>query len=298
VTIEVSGRRIADRAEGSIDAQQSWLDPLAEKLQQGLSTALEQGGPTAQRVKDALNGTWLGHPLHSVLTDLPIGAWSTGLVFDLIGEERGADLALILGVVAAVPTAAAGLADWHDQNDRPRRFGLVHAILNSAALLCFIGSIIARRVGHRTVGKALSMGGFTLTCASAYIGGELVYSQGAGVDRNAWEPEPEDYQIAARSTDLQEGKLTPGSIEVAGQKLPLVLLRKGQQILALGGVCAHAGGPLAEGELVDGTCVACPWHGSTFDLQTGEVIHGPSAYPQPAYDAREHNGQIEVRLRH
>ena len=120
-----------------IDRQQGWLDPLAEKLQHRLSVAVEQGGPRARRVKDALNGTWLGHSLHPVLTDVPIGAWFTSFVFDLIGEQRGADAGLTLGVIAAVPTAAAGLADWHDQVNEPRRTGLVHALLNSAALVCF-----------------------------------------------------------------------------------------------------------------------------------------------------------------
>jgi nitrite reductase/ring-hydroxylating ferredoxin subunit/uncharacterized membrane protein len=280
-----------------IDRQQGWLDLLAEKLQHRLSAAVEQGGPGARRVKDALNGTWLGHSLHPALTDVPIGAWFTSFLFDLIGEERGADASLTLGVIAAIPTAAAGLADWHDQANEPRRTGLVHALLNSAALVCFLCSIIARRSGHRATGIALSTGGLTFATSGAYLGGELVYSQGTGVDRNAWDPEPEGYQIAARAADLLEGKLTPGEIEVDGKKLPLVLLRKGGQILALGAVCSHVGGPLAEGKLVEGQCVECPWHGSTFDMQTGKALHGPSPYSQPAYDVREQNGNVEVRLR-
>lgn len=241
--------------------------------------------------------TWLGHSLHPALTDVPIGAWFTSLVFDCIGEEQGADASLTLGVIAAIPTAAAGLADWHDQANQPRRTGLVHALLNSAALVCFLGSIIARRSGHRAAGIALSMGGLTLTGSSAYLGGRLVYSQGTGVDRNAWDPESEGYQIAASAAEVLEGRLAPGEIEVDGKKLPLVLLRKGRQILTLGAVCSHVGGPLAEGKLVQGQCVECPWHGSTFDMQTGQVLHGPSPYPQPAYDAREQNGNVEVRLR-
>ena len=269
---------LAQLVRGRIDSQQGWLDPLAEKLQHGLSTALGQGGPAARRVKDALNGTWLGHSLHPVLTDLPLGAWFTSFVLDLIGEERGADAALTLGVIAAVPTAASGLADWQDQSGQPQRVGLIHALLNGAALVCFLASIIARRTGHRARGIGLSTGGLALTAGGAYLGGELVYSQGTGVDRNAWDPAFDGYQVAASAADLPDDQLTPGAIDVDGKKLPLVLLRKGRQILALGGICSHVGGPLSEGKLVDDRCVVCPWHGSTFDMQTGQVVHGPAAY--------------------
>src|SRR5256885_12005443 len=122
---------VAQLVERGIEAQQGWLDPLAEQLQQRLSQVIEQGGPTARRIKDALNGTWLGHSLHPALSDVPIGAWLTGSILDLVGARRGADAAITLGVLAAVPTAAAGLADWHDQSGLTRRTGLVHALLNS-----------------------------------------------------------------------------------------------------------------------------------------------------------------------
>ena len=141
-----------------------------------------------------------------------------------------------------------------------------------------------------TTGLALSMGG-------AYLGGELVYTQGTGVDRNAWDPEDIGWSVAANAADLIEGQLKPGEIEVEGQKLPLVLLKQGRKILALGGRCSHLGGPLAEGKLIDGQCVECPWHGSQFDLQDGHVVHGPAAYPQPVFETRQRNGSVEVRLK-
>src|SRR5207249_5088649 len=137
---------------------------------------VEQGGPQARQVKDFLNGTWLGHPLHPALSDAPIGAWLTGALLDLVGAERGADAALTLGTLAALPTAAAGLADWHDQSGPPRRTGVVHALLNSAGLACFVGSLIARRSGNRALGVGLSTTGLALATGGAYLGGELVYT--------------------------------------------------------------------------------------------------------------------------
>jgi nitrite reductase/ring-hydroxylating ferredoxin subunit len=277
--------------------QQDWLDPLGERLQQWLSTAIQQGGPSIRQAKDFLNGTWLGHPLHPALSDAPIGAWLTGMILDLVGEERGADAAVAFGVMAAVPTAASGLADWHDQSGKPRRVGLAHAFLNSAGLACFIGSLVARRSGDRSLGVGLSTAGLALATGGAYLGGDLVFAQGTSIDRNAWEAEPEDWRVAAKGSDLQDGQLAAGEIEVDGSKLPLVLLRTGAEVLALGAVCAHMGGPLAEGQLVDGRCVVCPWHGSTFDMRDGSIVSGPSAFPQPSYEARERNGNVEVRLR-
>src|SRR5436190_12769182 len=127
-----SGGGISQVVGTTIDRQQPWLDPLAEKLQAALSAALQAGGPNARQVKDFLNGTWLGHSLHPALTDVPIGAWLTGAALDLTGSPRAADTAIRLGVLAALPTAAAGLADWHDQSGQPRRTGLAHALFNSA----------------------------------------------------------------------------------------------------------------------------------------------------------------------
>jgi nitrite reductase/ring-hydroxylating ferredoxin subunit len=288
------GNAISQIIERAVDEQQQWLDPLAEQVQGWLTSALEQGGPEARRVKDFLNGVWLGHALHPALSDVPIGAWFTGALLDLFGSPRGADTAMTIGVVAAIPTAAAGLADWHDQGGQPRRTGLVHALLNSGGLICFVASLLARRSGNRALGVGLSTAGLTLATGGAYLGGELVFTQGTQVDRNAWDPEVQDWTVAAEAAALSEGHLAGGEIQVEGTKLPIVLLKRGSRILALGGRCSHVGGPLPEGKLIDG-CVECPWHGSRFDLETGAVRQGPAAYPQPVYEARQRNGNVEVR---
>jgi nitrite reductase/ring-hydroxylating ferredoxin subunit len=293
----VEGGRVSQLVQSGIDRQQGWLDPLAERVQGALTSAVQQGGPSAQRVKDFLNGTWLGHPLHPVLTDVAIGAWFTGAMLDLFGSRRGADTSLAIGVISALPTAAAGMADWQDLGGKQRRTGLVHALLNGGALACFVGSLMARGGGNRALGVGLSTAGLTLATGSAYLGGELVYSEGTQVDRNAWKPDLEDWQVAARADELSEGQLSRGEVEVDGEKLPIVLLKRGRQVMALSNTCAHMGGPLDQGKLEGEQCVVCPWHGSTFDLETGAVVHGPSAFPQPCYETRERNGNIEVRTR-
>jgi nitrite reductase/ring-hydroxylating ferredoxin subunit/uncharacterized membrane protein len=279
-----------------IETQRDWLDPLGERLQTALSAALERGGAPADRARDALNGVWLGHPLHPALVSVPIGAWLMAGVLDLLGQRRAADRLVWLGVVSALPTALSGLADWQDQSGEPRRVGLVHALLNTAGLGCFVASGLARGAGRRGVGRTLSTAGLVLVAGGGYLGGELTYALGTGVDRNAWAPEPDDFSPVTGLADLPEGKLTGGEVEFGGQRRPLVFLRQGGKIYAIGAVCAHVGGPLAEGALVDGSCVECPWHGSRFDLTDGRVVRGPAAFAQPVYEVRERGGRIEVRL--
>jgi nitrite reductase/ring-hydroxylating ferredoxin subunit len=286
--------RVTRSVSEGIDRQQ-WLDPLAARLQKGLSVLMEARGGSARGAKTFLNGPWLGHPLHPALSDAPIGAWLTGMLLDVLGARRGADAAIAAGVVCAVPTALAGVADWHDTYGRDRRVGLVHALLNTAGLGFFIGSVLARRAGRRGLGVGLSTAGLALATGGAYLGGELVFGQGTGVRHNAWDPAVEDWQVAGSAEDLADGKLIGVQATVEGQPVPVVLLKQGNRIHALNGRCAHAGGPLAEGALVEAICVECPWHGSRFDMRDGRVMQGPSAYPQPRFEARVRDGNIEVR---
>lgn len=281
--------------EGTIKSQGALLDGLSDWLQ-GLSHDLvAAGGPKGQSIKNALNGVWLGHALHPALTDVALGAWVTSSLLDLLDEPSAADKALLIGVLSSLPTAAAGAADWSDTQDEPRRAGLAHAILNTGALGCFAMSLLARRSGSRALGAGLSATGLALASVSAWIGGELVYNAGTAVSRTAWEPMGTgDFQVAARAESLSEGQLAAGEIVVDGQTVRLVLLKRGNQVLALSGTCTHWGGPLAEGRFVEGDCVECPWHGSRFDMHDGRVVQGPASVAQPLYEARirEHNAEV------
>jgi len=278
------------------------VDELAGQLQQAVTTAFGQAGERGVALKDGLHGTWLGHPLHPALVALPIGAWTTASVLDMVGARRGADTALGFGILTSLPTAAAGLVDWSYTEGKPRRLGFAHAALNSAALACYSGSWLARRGGHRGFGVLLSTVGLGLVSVSGYIGGELSYSLGQGVNRNAWSPEveqlapsPSDFVPVMKADDVREGVLTAAEVSLGEVTVPLVLMRKGREILALNNTCSHLGGPLAEGKLVDEWCVECPWHASRFDFRDGSVKQGPAAYAQPRFEARISGDMIEVR---
>lgn len=274
--------------------RQDWLEPVEESVQNAVSKAFEQ---TGRGVQDALNGVWLGHPLHPVLTDIPIGAWTTALLFDIAcmsSRKRkyrdAADLALGLGLAGSALAAITGLADWKDIKGKDRRAGIVHASLNTLVASLYTGSLIARRNRARALGQALGILGWGVMLTSAWIGGELVYKYRDGVDQSSSTESPKDWTAIMAETDLPENELR----RAEHNRTRILLLRRGNQIFAIGETCSHRGGPLSEGKL-DGNCVECPWHGSVFNLKDGTVAHGPATHNQPRYDVRVRDGQIEVK---
>ncbi|MFJ4031384.1 Rieske 2Fe-2S domain-containing protein [Streptomyces griseoluteus] len=248
--------------------------------------------PTA--VKNALSGTWLGHALHPVLTDVPIGAWGMATVLDLTAGERGAVAARKLvgfGLLAAVPTAASGASDWADTFGGPQRVGLVHGMLNGAATVLQAASWVARLTGRRRAGVVLSGVGLGLTGASAYLGGHLSYVNGVGVNHTAFEEPTGKWTDVAALTALEEDK--PLRVDAGG--VPVVLVRHGGTVNALSATCTHAGGPLDEGKVDADGCLHCPWHGSAFRLSDGEVTRGPATVPQPDWDVQISQERVLVR---
>jgi nitrite reductase/ring-hydroxylating ferredoxin subunit/uncharacterized membrane protein len=293
MSVESSLREVTRLIEQSEQGQT--LDQLADQLQSLIRTAVEQGGPAARRLKNWLHGTWLGHPLHPALTDVPIGAWTVAFLLDVVGAEEQADAAMTIGALAAVPTALAGAADWSDMDPPARRVGLVHALLNTFGLSCIIASLFARRNDNRALGVGLSTAGLSVASFSAWLGGSLVYREGIGVSHNAFEPGVDEFQPVISADSLEPGKLTYAELNTDGGRVPLVLYKSGASIYALSNVCSHLGGPLAEGKVVDGNCVECPWHASQFRLSDGTVRQGPATVPQPLFETRVSGGQIEVR---
>jgi nitrite reductase/ring-hydroxylating ferredoxin subunit/uncharacterized membrane protein len=245
-------------------------------------------------VKNALSGTWLGHPVHPMLTDLPIGAWTMAAALDVLGGRRGASSArrlVGLGVLAAIPTAAAGASDWSDTYGPDQRVGLVHAAGNTAGVVLQTMSFLARRKGKRFSGMALSSLGLGAMLASAYLGGHLSFNRGVGVSHTAFEePVTEWTDVAAEDDVAAEAQ----PLRVSANGVPVVLVRCADGIHALSATCVHAGGPLDEGEVVDCT-IRCPWHGSVFQLADGAALRGPAATTQPAWDVRVEEGRIQVR---
>lgn len=273
--------------------RQPWLQPAEKTLGALAGATLQRVG---QPLRNALHGTWLGHPLHAAVTDLPVGAWSTAAVldgFELLGDTRryapGADAAVAIGLVAALGVAASGLCDW-EKTDRPaRRVGALHALVNVSATACYVMSWLQRRSGHRSGAIASGMTGLLLLLTGTYLGGHLSYQERIGVD-HAQRGGPDEWSPVMAAADLAESQLRRVSV----QGVDVLLVKRDGRLFSLGEKCAHLGGPLAEGKL-EGDRVVCPWHGSRFSLQDGRVVDGPAVYAQPCYEARIHDGQIEVR---
>lgn len=276
---------IADRIE-----QLAPLDAIAEPVQSGVRALVPQGS----ELKDALSGTWLGHPLHPPLTDVVVGAWTSALVLDLVGGDAGneaADRLVAVGAVAALPTAVAGLSDWAELRGGSRRVGTVHAVGNTAALILHLLSWASRRRGKRSRGVALSALGFAVASFSAWLGGHLSFARGVGVNQTAFDDAPDDWTAVLDESTLSEGKLVP--VQAGG--LAVVLVRVADHVHALDDRCSHRGCALHEGTLM-GETIVCPCHGSTFGLD-GSIVKGPATSPQPAFDVRVHEGKIELRSR-
>lgn len=287
--------RSVERVGHAIEGQR-WLDIPSYRLEHALALTVNVFGDASGRIRNTLHGTWLGHPVHPVLTDVPVGAWTTALVFDITaGRAPGGDPArrcIAVGLAGAGAAAVTGLADWQYTHDNARRLGLAHAMLNIAATGLYAGSWRARRRGAVNHGRALSTAGYLIAMGSAYLGGTLVSRHQVGVDHSDHQLEPRTYTAVLPERDLRDGE--PTQVAVAGTDITLV--RDNGRIHAVPAHCSHLGGPLPEGWLYRGSLV-CPWHGSHFDLESGEVLAGPATAPLECLDVRTRDGQIEVRRR-
>jgi nitrite reductase/ring-hydroxylating ferredoxin subunit/uncharacterized membrane protein len=259
------------------------LDRVTRPVHRGASAALRRGP-----LKDALHGVWLGHPLHPLLTDLPIGFWTSAFVLDLFGgrgARRSAQHLVGAGVATALPTAAAGLADWTELDPPERRSGAVHAAANLLATALYALSWVARRRGRLVGGLAFAAAGATAATVGGFLGGHLSFRRAAGVNRATSAPAPDGWAEVTVEGGLGSEKPTLARLDGA----PLAAALLDDEPAALFARCSHLAGPLEDGDLVDG-CVRCPWHGSTFRLRDGAVVHGPATATQPAYELR-HEGE-------
>src|SRR6478672_3678792 len=164
------------------------LDTIAEPLGAAIRQVYSRAGDAGQVVKNAMHGVWLQHPLHPVFTDVPIGAWTTGLVLDAAAAvrnepvlEQAADMAIAVGLVGAAGAAVTGLTDWSETSGRSRRTGLVHGLLNIAATTLYAAAFILRRNGSRASGQTCALAGYGIAAGSAWLGGDLVYGECLGV---------------------------------------------------------------------------------------------------------------------
>jgi nitrite reductase/ring-hydroxylating ferredoxin subunit len=269
------------------------LDGPAKKLGKAVRNTIKPGP-----LKDALSGTWLGHALHPMLTDVTVGSFTSAVALDWIGgeESRPAAQKLIgLGLLSALPTVSSGYSDWADTevaNESVRRIGVVHAASNFTAASLFAASWLARRRGDHGRGRALALAAGGILAGAGYLGGHMTLAEGVGVDHTTFEDGPEEWTAVLGDDELADGQMR--CVEADGTAV--LVARSGGSLYALSDHCSHRGGPLHEGTL-DAATVTCPWHDSVFDLRDGALVHGPAAYPQPAWDARVREGRIEVRRR-
>jgi nitrite reductase/ring-hydroxylating ferredoxin subunit/uncharacterized membrane protein len=287
--------------EAAIDTQQ-WLDQLADPIQSSIRGVFSNAGEGGRIVKDLLHGVWLGHPLHPVLTDVPIGAWTVAQVLDLVSAAKGgdekfdsaADISLGLGLLAVPAIVVTGLADWSESEGKQRRIGLVHALFNVVGNVFTISSL-ALRLGSkrekRGLARSLSAVGYLTSATAAYIAGELVYNLGMGVSRNSWVEGPEGFTEVGDAHDLDDGKMHKYDLD----SNPVVLVKHDDGVHAFGGTCSHFGCGLWEGKLEE-HIVTCSCHGSQFDITDGSLVHGPATDPVPAYEVKEMIGRLYVRM--
>jgi nitrite reductase/ring-hydroxylating ferredoxin subunit/uncharacterized membrane protein len=282
-----AGMRASNGFLGRVESMSS-LDRPADGIAALISKAIPAGS-----LKDAASGTWLGHPLHPLLVSLPIGAWSWATVLDLTtpGGSKAARKLVGWGVLAAIPTAAAGGSDWVDTSGAERRVGLIHAIGAWLSIGIYAASWRARRPG-KDGGRLLAIAGAATLADTGYLGGHLSYRYGVGVDTTAFQSGPQDWTDLG--TDAEVGEGTVKQFRVAD--VALLVTRQRGQLYVLADRCSHRGGPLSEGVL-EQECVVCPWHGSRFNVVDGSVRRGPASIAQPAYEVRNHAGTIQVRRR-
>lgn len=168
-----------------------WLRSALDRIES--DSRLERPGgllirlarPLADRASVAavLRGDFMGHALHPLLTDVPIGAWLSAAVLDLTGgtQSRPAATRLTgLGLCAAVPTVASGLVELTSTSPEQRRVGTVHALCNAAAAGCYLVSYVQRKRGHHVWGAAIGLAAAAALGTGGYLGGHLTIAQKVG----------------------------------------------------------------------------------------------------------------------
>ncbi|MGI5240821.1 Rieske 2Fe-2S domain-containing protein [Dactylosporangium sp. CA-139066] len=269
------------------------LDRIGDRLRRFALATVGRG-----RLGDALHGRWFGHPLHPAAVQVPVGAWTSAAMLDLVpGTGPAATALLTVGTAAAVPTAATGWADFATLSPQQRRVAVVHAAANVTAVGLMAASVVARLRGHRRRGQALTLAGLGVASAGAYLGGHLAYSEGAGVSHatTALPQVPVGWHEVAAVDTIPDGQAYRRTIG----ETPVMVYRDQDRFTVLIARCAHQGGPLPDGRMVDvdgDQCIECPWHGSVFRLRDGKAMHGPAASDQPRLRTRVRDGRLEAAL--
>jgi uncharacterized membrane protein len=264
----------------AVERLEAWprIDVLVDAVDRRVPLALREG-----RLREQLSGTWLGHALHPLLTDLPLGMWMSATVLDLVGgrRSRAASTTLTgLGVVAVVPTAASGVVEWLDTGPEQRRVGVVHAAINSLAATLYLMSFTAKLAGRRRAGTRAALAGGLVAVVGGYLGGHLSFARGTGVDHTVQERNLRD----SFPVELIED----GDVATSGTGGRYLVLTSTRGRLAVPDRCTRCGGPLRR---VGTDAVACVADGSRFAALAGTVERGPATTPLPRFAVTEIGGR-------
>jgi nitrite reductase/ring-hydroxylating ferredoxin subunit/uncharacterized membrane protein len=235
-----------------------------------------------------------GHPIHPMLIVYPFAFLTGAFGFNLAGAaSRNRELEMVsqhlipAGVAVGLAAAAAGIVDYiHSVPPRSsgRERATRHALLNTTAIGLFTASWLLRRArGHRGLPLALQAAGTAAMSVAGWLGGTLVYRNQIGVDHRyagagKWREESagnvDALALGAVADGLGLNQMT--LVHTGGERIAVARTESG--IAAFDDRCTHRGGPLSDGVVICGT-VQCPWHGSQFDVHTGEVKCGPAEEP-------------------
>jgi nitrite reductase/ring-hydroxylating ferredoxin subunit/uncharacterized membrane protein len=292
---------VAEKKTDQILRRQEWMEGWGDGIQGAVGAVYRALGPLGHPLRNVLSGTSLfGHPLHPALTDVPLGAWLTGVIADYLAittnlvPRSAGTIALAIGLAVAAGAAVTGYTDFQDVYGMERRTALAHGLTMTVVFSVQAISLVLRLVGVSALYPAavgLATFGLALTMIGMYLGGHIVYGYGTRINRGAFLQGPEDYVSVGRSDDFPEGEMR----RVEANGLAVLVVRQSSTIHAIVNTCSHAGGPLNEGTL-EGETVTCPWHGSQFSVRDGWVKGAPATFPQRRLDVREQGGEVEVRL--
>jgi nitrite reductase/ring-hydroxylating ferredoxin subunit len=242
-------------------------------------------------LRDGLYGVWLGHPLHPLLVQSPLGMWLSAAVLDLWPDsERAVRRLVACGLVSSIPAALAGTADWSEQHEQQMRVGVVHAAANLTAVALYGASLLP---ATRRAGRALRIAGLAAVSLGGFLGGHMSYRLAGGANHAEAVPHlvQPGWHSLLLAADLEDGRPTRAMLG----EVPLVILRYGDDMHVLADRCSHMSGSLAESSYQDG-CLTCPWHGSVFRVADGSVARGPATAPQPVFETRIADGMLQVCL--
>jgi nitrite reductase/ring-hydroxylating ferredoxin subunit len=259
-----------------------------------------------RKIKDALHGVWLGHPLHPGLAAVAAGSFISATLLDTVGRPVGGGRApssflIAAGLVLTPPTAAAGWADWSESHEDQQRVGLVHASANILGVALYAAALVQRLRG-RSSGRLLSIAAGASAGAGALLGGHMGYRQAIGANHAEEVPHigPADWQPLGPLADVPVG--TP--VRRTAGDVPVMVLRRADGVgpdgvSVLSDRCPHLSAPLHEGDVVDAggeVHIVCPWHGSEFRVSDGCVVHGPATAPVPRFESRVVGDELQARV--